>query len=128
MRPDDLLGAAERARRLRIGPLDARHALERLREFAPPHRDDAAGATDILLDWRKRHWLVALAPRLVRQAAGSRVERQDVAFLRILGGGPALDDMQAQVESVAAGDVAHALATAPTDTATPLFRESPLAR
>src|SRR5260370_35672509 len=90
MRPDDLLGAAERARRLRIGPLDARHALERLREFAPPHRDDEAGATDILLDWRKRHWLVALAPRLVLQVAGSRVEGRAAASLGILRRGPVL--------------------------------------
>jgi len=45
--PDDLLGAAEPAGRIPIGPLDPWRALDRLGELAPPDRDDAAGPSDL---------------------------------------------------------------------------------
>ena len=46
---DDLLGERHRTRLLRVGELDARLASDRFDELAPPDRQDAARAPDLLL-------------------------------------------------------------------------------
>ena len=84
MRPRDLLARREPARRTRVGPLDLRRALERLTELAAADGDDPAGAADVLLLRRERERLVRAPPRLVREPARRRIEREGVTFLRVL--------------------------------------------
>src|SRR5207302_1038701 len=64
-----------------------------------------------------------LAARLVCQQAGFRVERQYVALLGIFRCGAALDDMQAQVERVAAEDVTDTVAADDHDLEPGLLRD-----
>ena len=107
MRPHDLLGRGHPARALRIGPLDPRRGGRRRGEFPPADRDDPAAAPDLVFLRRQRHRIVGLALRLVRQPARIGVEAEFVAVGRIGHRLGTLDDFQAEVERVAAKDVAH---------------------
>src|SRR5207244_474374 len=53
--------------------------------------------------------LVGFSAGLVLEAPSRRIKTQDIALLRILRGGPALDDVQAEVERIAPEDVAQAV-------------------
>ena len=105
--PHDLFGRGEGARGPGIGPFDARSGLDRASELAPAGGEDSAGPADLILLRRERHRLVGLAPGLVGQAPRLRLEAELVAVTRIRHRLRTLDDVQSEVQGVAAEDVAH---------------------
>src|SRR2546423_3631917 len=107
MRPDDLVGRREPAGGGGIRPRHVGHATDRFGELATADLDDPAGAPDLLLLRRQGRRLVRLAARLVGQLPRFRVERERVAFLRVLDRLTALDHGEPEVQSVAPEDVAH---------------------
>src|SRR5438132_6378782 len=107
MRPKDLLRRCEPARSGGVRPCDLRRAPHRISELAAADLDDPAGAADLLLLRRESRRLVRLAAGLVCQLSRFGIERERVAFLRVLDGLAALDHGEPEVERVAAEDVAH---------------------
>ena len=110
MRPDDLLGRGHLRRGVRLRPVDGRAREDRLAELAPADLEDAAAPPDLLFLRRQRHRLVGLASCDVAQLPRERIEGELVAVLRVGDRFRALDDVQAEVEAVAAEDVAHVVA------------------
>src|SRR5207249_4886993 len=107
MRPEDLLRRCEPARSGGVRTFDLRRAQHRISELAAADLDDPAGAADLFLLRREGRRLVRLAAGLVCQLSRFGIERERVAFLRVLDGLAALDHGEPEVESVAAEDVAH---------------------
>ena len=107
MRPQNLLGRRQRARRRGIGPLDSRGVLHRVAELAAPECKDATRAADLVFFRRQRYRRVVLAARHVGEGARIGVERELVALLRVEHRLGALHHVQPEVEGVAAEDVAH---------------------
>src|SRR6202030_336342 len=110
MRPDDLLRAGQVSCGRRVRPLDPRWLRCGFGELPAADFDDAARAANLVFHRRQRHRVVALAAGLVRQPPVGRIKRHDVAFLRILRGGTALDHVEAQVQRVAAKNIASPVA------------------
>src|SRR5437868_3806278 len=92
MRPKDLLRRCEPARSGGVRPCDLRRAPHRISELAAADLDDPAGAADLLLLRRESRRLVRLAAGLVCQLSRFGIERERVAFLRVLDGLAALRD------------------------------------
>ena len=107
VRPDDLLRSRHAARHIGRRKDHLRLALDRRSEFAAADREDAAALADLVLLGRQRNRRVAPVLRDVRDLARGRVERELIAVTRIGDRLGALDDVQAEVEGVAAEDVAH---------------------
>ena len=107
VRPEDLLGRRESARRLFVRPLDDRLGAHRLRELAAADGEDAARAADLVLFRGERKRLVGLPAGEVLEAAGLGVVGELVSVLGILDGLGRLHDLESEVEGVPAEDVAH---------------------
>ena len=112
VRPHDLLGRRQAPRGRGVRPHDrAARARPSARNSRRPTAKMPPRAADLVLLGRERHRVVGLAARLVRRAgacAGSNAKR--VAVLRVGHRLRALHDVQAEVEGVAAEDVAHVVA------------------
>ncbi|OLE15389.1 MAG: hypothetical protein AUI36_38105 [Cyanobacteria bacterium 13_1_40CM_2_61_4] len=106
VRPEDLLGGREAPRRVGIGPLDPRHALDRLPELPPADGEDPAGAADFLLLRREGNRIVGGAAGLVDEPARGGIEAEHVAVLGLGHRLRALHHVEPEVVGVAAEDVA----------------------
>ena len=110
MRPDDLLGRGHVPRAIRVRPGDLGRALDRGPELAAAEREDPAALPDLVFLGCERHRVVRLPLRDVGDPARDRLEEKFVAVARVGDGLGALDDVQAEIEGVAAEDVAHVVA------------------
>ena len=89
------------------GQVDLRGACAGVAELAPADGEDAAALADLVFLGAERHRRVGLALGDVGDRAAGRIEGELVAVLRVGHGLRALHDVQAEVEAVAAEDVAH---------------------
>ena len=110
VRPHDLLGRRQSARRLGVGETDLGARADGVAELAPADREDPSGDPDLLLLRRERNGLVGLSLRLVGQPPRRGIEGERVAVLRVLHRLGRLDDVQPEVEGVAPEDVSHVVA------------------
>ena len=110
MRPDDLLGRRHATGRGFVRPVDRGRGLNRAPELAAADGKDPAASPYLLFLWRERHGLVRLALRDVGELTRGGIERQLVAVLRVGNRLGTLNNMEAEIEGVAAKDVAHVVA------------------
>ena len=111
MRPDDLRGRRHASARDRDpGNTTSGVRAHRRRELTPADGEDAAALANLVFLRAQRHGRVGLALRHVGDLARHRLERELVAVSRIGHGLGALHHVQAEVERVAAEDVAHVVA------------------
>jgi hypothetical protein len=92
------------------GQVDLGRALDRGAELAAADGEDAAALADLVFLGAERHRRVGLVLRLLVMTPRHRVERELVAVPRVGHRLRALHDVQAEVERVAAEDVAHVVA------------------
>ena len=76
-------------------------------ELTAADGEDAAALANLVFLRAQRHWRVGLALREVGDLARHRIERELVAVLRVGHRLWTLHDVQAEIERVAAEDVAH---------------------
>jgi hypothetical protein len=107
MRPDDLLRRRHRPGARGIRELNHRRAADGLTELAPPYGYDAAAAPDLV--FLGRQWQRGVGGSLghIRQTAGDRIEAEFVTILGICYRRRALEDVETQVQRIAAENVAH---------------------
>ena len=110
MRPHDLRGRRHRARELRVREDHLGLALDRRAELAAADGEDAAALPNLVFLGAQRHRRVGLALRDVDDLPRDGFERELVAILRVGHGLGTLHHVQAEVERVAAEDVAHVVA------------------
>ena len=110
MRPDDLLGRGHAAGGVPRPASRSRGVSTDAAELTAADGEDSAAAADLFFLGRERHRLVGLLLRDVGQLARRGIERELVAVLRIGDRLRTLDNMEAEIEGVAAKDVAHVVA------------------
>ena len=107
MRPDDLFGGGQAPCRLGVGPFDDRRLRHRVAKLPAADVEDAAAAPDLVFFRREWKGLVRFALGLVGQRAGARIESKLVAISSVVNGLRRLEDLEPQVQCIAAEDVAH---------------------
>ena len=110
MGPHNLFGRRETTGLPGVRPLDDRRGPDRRRELPAARGIDSAGLADLVLLRRERNGVVGSALRLVHQTARLRIEAERIAVASIGDRVRALDDLESEVEGVAAKDVAHVVA------------------
>ena len=109
--PHNLLGGCQAAGGFGIGPLDARHGVDRACELAPAGGEDASRAANLVFLRRQRNRLVCFLARLIGQPPRLRLEAELVAIARVRHRLGTLDDVETEIQRVTAEDIAHVVAT-----------------